>query len=34
LNVVLSSAEMNAAKIQQRFLHLLQGAAQEVRALL
>lgn len=34
LNVVLSSAEMNAAKVQQRFLPLLQGAAQEVRALL
>jgi IclR family pca regulon transcriptional regulator len=34
LNVVLSSAEMNAANIQQLFLPLLQGAAQELRALL
>jgi len=30
----LSSAEMNVANIQQIFLPMLQGAAQEVRALL
>jgi hypothetical protein len=34
LNVVLSAAEMKASQIQQNFLPLLQGAAQELRALL
>lgn len=34
LNVVLSAAEMNVPQIQQKFLPLLQGAAQELRALL
>ena len=34
LSVVLSAAEMNVPQIQQKFLPLLQGAAQELRALL